>query len=746
MLSLVSADLIAKYTFDDTLNDELSTYDLTGQGSYSYSTDVSTLYGGKSFYSANGVNIGAYNSDLKWTGGDISFNIMFKNGETATQKVFNIGNSYSAYNYSFLFQADDSFMDIAIRNPDLSYGGVRWSGLSMSITEYHHVIGTFDSTTQTATIYWNNITTNSSAMLTNPAAYDYVDGMAIGSDTYLLDLVNIDQLEFYDHVLTSDEIISIFDTGSVGVPHNYSVTTSQSPDNLTTDTIGQLYINATISDNVGNLTDGNATIDFQVISKANKCGYISQYEGDVCYTLNDTYTMNQNNFSLYTYDIDETLFIPAIYPFGQYQEWLEDQIKSDRQIVSGKSVKYNINNMTTNQSQRVYVEFNAVPYSTLITDYALRVIYCNSSYVDGNVLSELDGNCELLEIISPSDEPDHCHTINACHYVKQLPSNIVWTETGSFIFTNLGSGTTDSWYLRYVENATYESGTTVFDYSTNYGGSWTSSNRLFDVHVHQFAPNDGIVYNITYNDNESNTAYSNTVTDYFDFFNNPPSPVIIYHPTTDQVITINSTGVDVVFNWSNATDEEGDAITYRVGLTNNGVESITYLSSYSNETNITYTFDSDVWSNDEYKTYVFANDQNSISTSTMVGRFTLCVNNWQPVEGLCIDGIQNVTYSDLNSCPDQYEQPSSYQQNCIIQTGNSDITLIILWSLFGLLAIYFISKGHMSGWFFLGLIVMLFSFTTLQEITDEQVLYLVGYVLSVILMAFALMNNTLNNK
>jgi hypothetical protein len=369
--------------------------------------------------------------------------------------------------------------------------------------------------------------------------------------------------------------------------------------------------------------------------------------------------------------------------------------------------------------------------------------YCNDSYTSGNVNNALiTGECVLINTISPNNNPNHCHGLD-CYYVSSLTSNIEWTSHGYFIFGTLGVGTTNSWYLDYLENDTYELGTTSFDTTSNFGGSWNDSNYLFTAHIHQYSETDGISYNVAYIDNESNTITSTNVIDYLDFVNNSPSPVLIINPLIDSVYTLNSTGLNITFNWTESFDIESDSIKYKVGITNSGLNSGVNLSNNLSVLNYTHSFNSDEWSNGNYRAYVYSINKYGYSSSFMNGYFSLCVNDWVSTEQICIDGISNNTYNDLNNCPLEYEKPDSFLTNCTIETGNTDLTLIIIWVLFGLLSIFLIARGHSIGWVSLGIIVLMFSFTSLPELTDVVMLHVLGYLLGIIFLTMTLIEHTL---
>lgn len=85
------------------------------------------------------------------------------------------------------------------------------------------------------------------------------------------------------------------------------------------------------------------------------------------------------------------------------------------------------------------------------------------------------------------------------------------------------------------------------------------------------------------------------------------------------------------------------------------------------DNNYTYTNNSlPQFTNDgNYFYYLNSSDENGSMTSIFGnGTFTICENSYiQQISG-CVNGIQNITYIDFNSCPVEFGKPAGFSQVC----------------------------------------------------------------------------------
>ncbi|HPE15057.1 MAG TPA: hypothetical protein PLT65_04405, partial [Bacilli bacterium] len=132
----------------------------------------------------------------------------------------------------------------------------------------------------------------------------------------------------------------------------------------------------------------------------------------------------------------------------------------------------------------------------------------------------------------------------------------------------------------------------------------------------------------------------------------------------NETLTVNSTGVDVFFNW---TTDILSGETFISGV--NGTNNLTFTNStgYLTINNTMYSY---------YGLYELYMTQ--YITSDTGCYLDLCKNNWVTNIGKCIDGFQDVTYSDVNACPEEYDKPSDYTQTCTVDASTFNVFFLII--------------------------------------------------------------------
>lgn len=555
-----------------------------------------------------------------------------------------------------------------------------------TVDTWYSVTATYDVDTNTPKIYLNGVEHTGTAFESYNSDRYVTNSVWVGEGSSTSDQANINSqivdVKFYNATLTGDDALDIYTYGEVqdAPTHNYSISIIQDPDNITTITIGNLYINASITDSIGNIsTNSTANINFSVISKGNNnCTYIFAYNNSCVNIENNIYNMTKINDSYFSFVRDESFFFPTYYPFDE--EFIENSIKTDYDLYGSNVFKFEIHNLTTDSANSVYVGYNIDYYST-VKEQPLFVMFCYHNYTSGVPITS--DKCFEVDRLPIGTDFNHCHTTNSCHHISKIPPDFIHGNNNSdafIIFGSTASTNLEKWVARYSLNSSYSPGTTVFQLSDDQGVSWTNTSYLFDAHIHQFANDDGINYTVTFTDNGVSGTINYTY-DNFDILNSPPSHPVIYSPVS-VVFTLNSTSHDIFFNWSESIDPDNDSIVYYVGL-NDGV-SDSNLTTGLTVTNYTQGFTSSDLTTGNYTTYVGVSDVlgNTVHVHA-TDSFRVCVNDWTLTTGLCIDGVQNMTYTDSNSCPDEYEQPDSYLQNCTItdETQTALINLIMIFIL-----------------------------------------------------------------
>lgn len=665
-------------------------------------------------------------------------------------RVFGMYDNNNATGVYFAFDGS-GYYAVTVINDKGTTGLGYYAQDEMSANEWYLVGVSYDYDTNDLTMTLNDQEITNSYTISAGTNSKLNNNFWVGSgSSQSASFVNFKttDVKMYDVTLTLEELQSIYTYGNVTVvpSHEYGFEISQEPINITTQSIGQVTINVTVNDTLGLVDKGTLYEYYNVTAEANYgCGIINANNN----TCEEQYYMYGTGFSnavvTKSRTLDENKYLPRYEPFD-YNEMLSETL-STFQLQNSEIIRFTIFNMTTNQSDNVYLEYNAYPVSTL-GSYSLITAYCNESYVNGLPVIDDNVNCVLLDEILPStynNSPYHCHDIDSCHLLTRLTSQVEWTKKGYFFVGTFGQNLNDRWNIRYLTNSTYNEQS--FQYSANDGLSYTNTSEIFDMHVHQFKETDNFNYYFSFTDSESTVTNSTLQIDYFDFINNAPSSVNIYSPPTDSVYTINSTGVDIVFNWSESVDPENDPITYKVAISNNGFIPSINLSDELNSSTFeyTHTFSTSEYSNGDYRAFVLISDPTHTTIAPQTGIFSLCVNNWVATEGVCIDGLTNVTYVDINSCSEQYEQPNSYVTDCMSSTQTNNLFLILGFGMFFVfLILMFVTKFNAFG-IIAGMFLLLFSFFMRDFIPSGDVQTLI-FIFSIVLSIFTIILSTRYGK
>lgn len=131
------------------------------------------------------------------------------------------------------------------------------------------------------------------------------------------------------------------------------------------------------------------------------------------------------------------------------------------------------------------------------------------------------------------------------------------------------------------------------------------------------------------------------------------STVTIYAPINLDV-TLNSTGRDVLFNWSEAVSDSNTSIDYDVFLVN-GLSTLE-LATGLNTTSYNELF-FDTTPQLPYNFILQSCDTYNCTNSTRLNAVTFCLNSWSESLSTCTNSTQIKTYTDDNSCSEQYDVP-----------------------------------------------------------------------------------------
>ena len=192
----------------------------------------------------------------------------------------------------------------------------------------------------------------------------------------------------------------------------------------------------------------------------------------------------------------------------------------------------------------------------------------------------------------------------------------------------------------------------------------------------------------------------------------PPSGVNITLP--NQSYTLNSTGVDIPFEYSAATSPY--TVYYDVsffnGAISRNVRLNTTLTSF-----VEPVTSADVVISDDYSIVVVSRDQDGENTSTSNYTINLCINNWVRNNATCVDDLRNVSYYDSNLCTEQYDIPDDNGTQEVCDDGflsdeqlNNDQSQFYTNLMVLLLAIVGFATAIIISWTSKNVVVTLFAF------------------------------------
>lgn len=143
-------------------------------------------------------------------------------------------------------------------------------------------------------------------------------------------------------------------------------------------------------------------------------------------------------------------------------------------------------------------------------------------------------------------------------------------------------------------------------------------------------------------------------------------------------VTLNSTGVPVTFNWTASSSPADYSITYDVFTTNLAG---TTIASELNTTHYDATLQEGDYLSSSYTAVVQASDgEGNLRNASCA--FSICKNDWVSTLSTCayngtsdVYGIQYLTYSDQNTCPESYDVPidNGTSYTCLLDTGAEEL-------------------------------------------------------------------------
>lgn len=492
---------------------------------------------------------------------------------------------------------------------------------------YNHLCFVFNGTTNMK--YYVNGTLDSTQTFTK--GFDGTSGMSGSKVTqFNARFVEITAVtKYYDEIfeinrsLTQTEVQWLYQNGTPSYQQQYPFNDSVIPD-----VINFTFLNQTPTDitNTNLFNTGNATFYYNI----SKTGIISAY-------LNYTVNNSRNIFEIVNGTVTKSGYF-QVNATSNTTDIFRFNIGADNGIYPGIN---NLPYLTFNQSHTTinltgtndYLKFALYNMSFETSQYlelglksnnsVCRILYCNSSYVSGNV--NINSNCFHFATSNNQTAYNHTHGLYSGHNIFSFTLNssgyigTVKVSQDGYFAVNKQSGT--SCQVEVISNITRINTTQT---SLTGGSSWNNINSTPDAHIHFFNTSfqDNLKYQVCA-ENSTGLDCDTFRTDNFEITTFPP--IIELSTPDDDTINITSRYYNITWNYilTGATN-----INFSVYLLNSTNDEIIKNLSVGQGNNSYYNWDI-VASNipqDVYKIKVNGSDTNNLTNFDIGENFTVYNN------------------------------------------------------------------------------------------------------------------------
>lgn len=464
-------------------------------------------------------------------------------------------------------------------------------------------------------------------------------------------------------------------------PISYSVTTNNTPTNISTTTLN-LTIIANITSNKNITANGNAIIFYGINTTLNNgCSIFYQNNCVKSNNFGNT-TMTQLSNMSYSISLMDNEILPAYYPFNY--NYMRNTTTFLDTIYSNNNLLFNITNFSTSLNYTLNLEFDAVNKTNVLSN--LLIYYCNYSFILNVGNPSLRPNaCELIDSYSATTNCSHYHGTRCDRAIPVIISNITKTQNSFIIFVGQ-SNALNGWDFGYVLNNSYDNSSFRFGNFNAFDSVSTKTDKIYQVHLHSYSSQDTFKYYVNYTNNGT-TASSTLRYLFYNVSYSPPSASNFINPnclnTSTLIYTIGSSN-NYTLSWTTAQSQLKYNITYLLFYSD-----ILDISreSFGNTTATNLTLNSSVMNGISGLKYFYVISSDGIATDEgkLGCTFNFCTNNWIKSVQPCINNVQLINYTDSNSCSEQYNLPSDNGQyescTAITYVQNSlseDVILLII--------------------------------------------------------------------
>ncbi|MBT4258265.1 hypothetical protein HOD88_03740 [archaeon] len=299
-----------------------------------------------------------------------------------------------------------------------------------------------------------------------------------------------------------------------------------------------------------------------------------------------------NQADIWYFKLKDNSVYPATYNFNEVV--MENTTHSIYDLNSArKLVKIELLNVSNQKNYSIFEVMVNNSYS--FGARSLRVYYCNSSYVSGDVLGNSD--CTNFYNLPAQSDYNHSHSEYASHQTIPFAINTTSGKIGNVYVTNTsyfilrGRVGIHAWDIYYVDNVSRIS---AIQTSTTRGNSWSDFSGTVDAHLHQYDGSEKFYYYVCANDTSDNQNCSNLRSDLLNLTGLPPTSPNVYAPN-ESIYSGN-----IIINYTASLSPNGYAISYyNISLVDLN-ETFFQLIQTNNSLNLSYVWNSSLVSDGEY--------------------------------------------------------------------------------------------------------------------------------------------------
>jgi len=398
---------------------------------------------------------------------------------------------------------------------------------------------------------------------------------------------------------------------------------------------------------------------------------------DLTYYVNGTsragwfteyYTQNWTN-NLFNWSFDDDKIYPGVFP-------LEPEIMKESSFntwdLDNKNEFIKIKLVNVSLKHR-FNYFELVAENQTQDSTALRIYYCNNSYITGKVAD----SPHCINFYNVFGDTEYNHTENGVpEYIIPFPIETTTNTTaGDIIVTNESyfivrgpESQADGWDIGYVSDEA-----NVVEISANSGISWNPFSGTMYLELHQYCITDVFYYFAEACNNKGLCTNSSVQSDNLDVTPLPPTVPIITNP-------VNKTyGKIINITWLEAISPTGTIENYNITLVYHNESEVKVING--NLTGLNYVWNTNATAEGVYKIKITAYDNQSLSSDGLSDLFSIdntppgISNNYTYISSeYLINGYNKTVFNNTNP---NNETNSNFHANATFTEATTNLSHIL---------------------------------------------------------------------